>query len=120
MQFTNDQLVEIAAGLRAVADKEFPAAVRFRLARWTQKINKEIKLYDEHRMALIKKYNGVLEGDRFKFAEGDELKFNDEFLPLRNETVDITYKLIDEKELEGFPIPQGALTAISPLITEPE
>ncbi|MEM3091778.1 MAG: hypothetical protein QXD05_01455 [Candidatus Pacearchaeota archaeon] len=107
MEITIKQLIESAESLAILAQKDMPIKTSYKLGKLLNKIREELKLYEEQRNNLIKKYGKDIGGGNYQIDENDEEainKFKKEHEELINLTVNIEYEPISLDSLGDIKI----------------
>lgn len=100
-----------------VLNQDFPIVISYKLSKIVDKINKEIQIFEENRVKLVKKYGEeVKEG--FKVKEENIEVYAKELSELLDIEIQIEIPIITIKDLEGCKLSPLELIQLSWLIKE--
>lgn len=126
MKLTNQALLNSIPTLQKLSQEQLPIKISYTISKNIKAIEEELKIYEEERQKLIKKYaeldkegkpkvndNGI-----YIIKQENQLDFNKEVLELLNIETDINISKIDLNALEGLKISPLELTSVDFLIKE--
>jgi hypothetical protein len=111
------KLVDIygsVATLNKLIDEPLPAKISFKLMKLLNQLNQEVKLVEDQRIKLIKKFSG--EGD--SVTEENKEQFIKEFSEILEETTDISWEPVSIESLGELKMSVVELSKIQYLFTE--
>lgn len=126
VKLSNERIVNDAANLRAISEKQLPAKVSYAIAKNMAKIESELKVYNKERAKLIDKYGEKEKDGKLKLGENGSIvikedskdkwdKAINELLEIENE-IDIHKFNMDL--LEGHSIKPSELMTIDYMIED--
>lgn len=126
IKLSNERLVNDAANLRAISEKQLPVKVSYAIAKNMAKIESELKVYNKERAKLIDKYGEKEKDGKLKLGENGSIvikvdskdkwdKAINELLEIENE-IDIHKFNMDL--LEGHSIKPSELMTIDYMIED--
>lgn len=122
MKFKLNEVYNLSRSLPNVTNKELPINTSFRLLSLLKKCSEEIKILEESRIKLVKKYaeKGKEEGKEgeFKVAEENAEKFQKEFEALLSEEVKIDFKKIKIADMGDITISVNDLMFLEKIIDQ--
>ena len=85
-------------------DKSFAAKTSLKFKVITREMSKYIDIYEEERIALVKKYGTEIDGNITVEQTGDNWqKFMNELTDIANEQVEVTFPTLTEEEIVADP-----------------
>lgn len=112
-------------GLNELLEREIPAKVSYWLARFLEKVNKELTAMDKARMNLVNQYadkdkdgKPIIENDQYKFSDNNMAEFTKEFNELLDEEFDIDFKPIKIDSLGDIKLKPITLVQLAKIIVE--
>lgn len=126
MKLTNQELLNSIPTLQKLSQKQLPIKVSYTISKNIKAIEEELKIYEEERQKLIKKYAEldkegkpkVNDNGNYIIKQENQLDFNKEVLELLNIETDVNISKIDLNALEGLKISPSELTSVNFLIKE--
>ena len=118
MKLTNSDIWQAKEPLQRLMAVRFPVKTSYRLAKLTSKINESIRVIDEVRVGLIKKYGTVDERGQVAVLP-DSAEWSDfvaEFNDLLTIEVDVDIEVVQLPELGDAEIEPGVLLALEKFV----
>ena len=103
IEFTLGELKNIEESIKKLVNSEIPIKISYRLSKIIAKLSTELSLFEEHRVALVKKYAETIEDDsgnsQVKVSKENMPLFMEEFNTLFQEPVSIQFVPININSL---------------------
>jgi hypothetical protein len=118
MKITLETLVASLTPLRSLFSKEIPVSVGFHISKTIKGIEDNMKIYDESRSSLIKKYGTENEDGTFTVPPKSVPKFDKEHKELLNTEIDIQADQISISKLGDITMTASEIYTLDWLLTE--
>ena len=125
MKITLREADLISTGLKELLEREIPAKVSYWLARFLEKITKELTAMEKARMNLAKQYADkdesgelLIVDNQYKFNDDNMAKFAKEFEELLIEEFDVDFKPIRIDDLGDIKLKPITLVQLAKIIVE--
>lgn len=126
IRLTLTEVMNVGPALQQLAEKSFPGATTFKIARLIREINKEINTFEDGRLQIINKYGIKKENGEIEVQENGNVKIapenigecNKELSELLSTEVDINAEKLDISAFEKIELTPTMALAIEPIIKE--
>lgn len=126
MKLTNQELLNSIPTLQKLSQEQLPIKISYTISKNIKAIEEELKIYEEERQKLIKKYAEldkegkpkVNDNGNYVIKQENQLDFNKEVLELLDIETDINISKVDLNALEGLKISPSELTSVNFMIEE--
>lgn len=106
MKTTNREMQSKVQVLSMLSNKQLPVKVSYAIARNINSINKELKIFEDEKMKIIKEYaikdehgDPKVEDNKFVFIEGKEDESNEKYNELLDIEVELNIREVNINEL---------------------
>lgn len=106
------ELVDTRQSLGIFADKEMPWALSRRVAKIVEKIDEEVKWYEEKRLALFQEWGEVQENGDIKVDKTKAPDFMDKLKDLEDTEVELDFTPLKRDDFNTVKIAPNVLRAI--------
>jgi len=103
MKLSNEKIINDAAVLGAISQKNLPIKVSYAIAKNITKIETEIKVYNKERQKLIDKYS-IKDGEGKPLIEDNNIKIADEYIMDWNRDIKELLGIENEIDIHKFHI----------------
>ncbi|WP_443660660.1 hypothetical protein [Clostridium algidicarnis] len=104
MKLSNERILNDAAALGAITNKELPVKVSYAIAKNINKIESELKVYDSEKQKLIDKYSEKGEDGKTLIDAENKIKIQDEYLDDWNKDIEELLAIECEINIHKFHI----------------
>lgn len=126
MKITNQVLLNSIPTLQKLSKEQLPIKVSYTISKNIKAIEEELKIYEEERRKLIKKYaeldkEGKLkvnDNGNYVIKQENQLDFNKEVLELMSIETDINISKINLNVLEGLKVSPLEISSVNFMIEE--
>ena len=126
MKITNQVLLNSIPTLQKLSKEQLPIKVSYTISKNIKAIEEELKIYEEERRKLIKKYAEldkegkpkVNDNGNYVIKQENQLDFNKEVLELMSIETDINISKINLNVLEGLKVSPLEISSVNFMIEE--
>ncbi|WP_238886408.1 hypothetical protein [Clostridium sp. YIM B02551] len=102
VRLSNERIVNNAAKLKEIAQKQLPIKVSYAIAKNISKIESELKIYNKEREKLIDKYAVKDTEGKILSYENGNVKFKEDCIELWNKDINELLAIENEIEIHQF------------------
>ena len=99
MKISLRKIVESEKGMAAILETKLPIKIAYRLTKLSNKIRAELAVYNEQRVALVKRLGEEKGKDSWEVKPENMVEFQEEFKKLLDEVVEIDFTPLKLAEL---------------------
>ena len=120
MKVKLDQMLNSVEALAELTSTKLPSKPAYRVARITNKIEAELKLFNEQRSKIVLELGTPSEEneDQFTFTPENSIKFNEQISDLLNEEVEIDVPTISINELGSAEIKPATMMILDWMLVD--
>ncbi len=104
MKLSNERILNDAAALGSISNKELPVKVSYAIAKNINKIESELKVYSNEKQKLIDKYSEKGEDGKTLIDTENKIKIADEYLDDWNRDIELLLAIENEVDIHKFDI----------------
>lgn len=104
MKLSNERILNDAAALGSISNKELPVKVSYSIAKNINKIESELKIYSNEKQKLIEKYSEKGEDGKTLIDAENKIKIQDECLEDWNKDIEELLAIECEIDIHKFHI----------------
>ncbi|MBU3195637.1 DUF1617 family protein [Clostridium algidicarnis] len=104
MKLSNERILNDAAALGSITNKELPIKVSYAIAKNISKIESELKIYNDQKQKLIDKYSEKGEDGKTLIDAENKIKIQDEYLDDWNRDIKELLAIENEVDIHKFNI----------------
>ena len=104
MKISNERILNDAAALGSISNKELPVKVSYSIAKNINKIESELKIYSNEKQKLIDKYSEKDDAGKTLIDAENKIKIQDEYLENWNRDIKELLAIENEVDIHKFHI----------------